>query len=105
MKRYILFHNKTHPEKMGEEGIGAFLTYLAVKKNVSPSTQNQALQAILFLYKDVLEKKVGWIKNIKRPKRRPHLPVVLSRREVNEVLARTNGVYWLILSLIYGSRS
>lgn len=103
MKRYILFHNKTHPEKMGEKEIGLFLMYLAVKKNVSPSTQNQALQAILFLYKDVLEKKVGWIKNIKRPKRRPHLPVVFSRREVNEILARTKGVYWLILSLIYGS--
>jgi len=51
MKRYVLFHNKTHPEKMGEKEIGVFLTYLAVKKNVSPSTQNQALQAILFLYK------------------------------------------------------
>ena len=103
IKRFILFHNKNHPLNMGKEEVRAFLTFLAVDKNVAPSTQNQALQALLFLYRDVLETPMGWIDDIPRPRRAPHLPVVFSRREIGEILDRTQGIYWLILSLIYGS--
>lgn len=67
IKRFVLFHHMTHPSQMGKKEIGDFLTYLAVEGNVSPSIQNQALQAILFLFRDVLEEPVGWIDTIKRP--------------------------------------
>ena len=86
IKRFILFHNKNHPRNMGKEEARAFLTFLAVDKNVAPSTQNQALQALLLLYRDVLESPMGCIDDIPRPRRAPHLPVVFSRREIGEIL-------------------
>ena len=74
MKRFILFNNKQHPEKMGAEEIKQFINYLAVEKHVSSSTQNQAFQGILYLYKNVLKKDIGWIEDIKRVARVKHLP-------------------------------
>ncbi len=77
IKRFIFFHNKRHPKEMGEKEIRSFLTHLAVDKHVSASIQNQALSAILFLYKRVLELKLDWIDDVVRAKRPKYLPVVL----------------------------
>ena len=74
VKRFILFHNKRHPSEMGEKEVSAFLTYLAVNKHVSASTQNQALSAILFLYKKVLNQKLDWLEDVVRAKRPRNLP-------------------------------
>ncbi len=69
IKRYILFHHKRHPQEIGKQEVEQFLTHLAVDRNVAASTQNQALSAILFLYKEVLEKDIGWLENVERAKR------------------------------------
>ena len=82
IKRFIFFHNKRHPLELGEREISAFLTHLAVNKHVSASTQNQALAAILFLYKDVLERELEWLDDVVRVKRSQRLPTVLNRAEV-----------------------
>lgn len=103
IKRYILFHGKRHPREMGEAEITAFLTDLAVEKHVSASTQNQALSAILFLYKQVLGLELDWMDGIVRAKRRHHVPVVLTRREVMQVLAGLQGTNRLLAWLLYGS--
>jgi site-specific recombinase XerD len=87
VRRFILFHNKRHPAEMGKAEIEQFLTALAVKRNVAASTQNQALAAILFLYKDVLEHDPGWLDDVVRAKRPRRLPVVLTRPEVETLLA------------------
>ncbi len=102
-KRFILFNNKTHPKDMGEEEIRNFLNYLAVKKHVSASIQNQALNAILFLYKEVIKKDIRWIKEVKRARRKKNLPVVLTPAEVKEVLTNLEGPVFLVVSLLYGS--
>ena len=73
MKRFILFNNKQHPEKIGAEEIKQFINYLAVEKHVSSSTQNQALQGVLYLYKNVLQIDIGWVEDIKRVARVKHL--------------------------------
>ncbi len=103
IKRYILFHNKKHPVEMGKPEIEAFLTHLAVEKKVSPTTQNQAFSAILFLYKEVLGIDMS-DQNIQalRAQERKHIPVVLTREEVKRVLANLDGIYRLIVSLMYG---
>jgi integron integrase len=88
---------------MGAPEIEAFLTALAVQNQVSASTQNQALAAILFLYRDVLEIKLPWLADLVRAKRPQRLPVVLTRPEVQRVLAKLSGVEWLVVSLLYGS--
>jgi site-specific recombinase XerD len=80
IKRFILFNNKKHPKEMGKFEIEAFLTHLAVKRHVSASTQNQALAAILFLYKRVLQIKLDWIDDVVRAKRPKKLPVALDRK-------------------------
>jgi len=92
IKRFILFHKKRHPREMGEQEITAFLTDLAVTKNVSASTQNQALAAILFLYKEVLEQELAWMDDITRAKRRVHVPEVLSPEQVRRLLLRLGGI-------------
>ena len=79
-KRYIFFHNKRHPNEMAEGEIRSFLSHFAVDRKVSASTQNQALSAILFLYKEVLKKPLDWIQGVKRAKRSSRLPVVFTRR-------------------------
>ncbi len=102
-KNYILFHGKKHPKDMGKVEIEAFLTYLAVEKNVAPSTQNQAFNAILFLYREVLDIDVTKF-NIQslRAKTKERIPVVLSIEEVQNILVNITGVNNIIVSLLYG---
>jgi integrase len=83
IKRFIFFHNKRHPVEMAEAEIALFLNRLATEANVSSSTQNQVLNALLFLYNEVLDKKIGLIQGIVRAKRSRRLPVVLTKEEVN----------------------
>ena len=87
-KQFILFHGKRHPLEMGEAEVGEFLTYLAVERNVAASTQNQALGAILFLYKVVLDRPLERVDDVLRAKKPRRLPVVFTREEVRAVLAR-----------------
>lgn len=96
------YHNAIHPREMGEEEVESFLTYLAVERKVSASTQNQAFNALLFLYRDVLHRPLAGI-DAMRAKRSRRLPVVLSRAEVKRLLSRMTGQHWLIASLMYGS--
>jgi integron integrase len=103
IKRFIFFNNKKHPNQMGKDEIRSYISYLANTKNVSASTQNQALQAILFLYKEIIHKEVGWIDDIERAKKIKHLPVVFSRNEVRKILNNLDGIIKLICSLMYGS--
>src|SRR6185369_3663521 len=102
-RQYILFHGKRHPAEMGGKEIGDFLTYLAIKRKVSSSTQNQALNAIIFLYKHVLGKEIGLIDGVVRAKRSQHLPEVFTKEEVKAVLDRLTGQNWLMASLLYGT--
>jgi integron integrase len=102
-RRYILFHGKRHPAAMAEPEINAFLTHLAVSRRVSASTQNQALAAILFLYKHVLGKDIGDLEGVVRARRRRKLPVVLTPEEVRQVLGQTEGTEWLFMTLLYGA--
>lgn len=103
IRRFILFHNKKHPKDMGAEEIKLFINNLATNLKVSASTQNQALQGILFLYRDILKKDVGWINEIKRSSKIKHLPIVFSKKEVIQIFECFNGVPKLIVSLLYGS--
>jgi integron integrase len=93
IKRFILFHGKRHPREMAEAEVTEFLTHLARDGNVAPSTQNQALSALLFLYKEVLKQEIGWLK----------LPVVLTLEEVKRVFAHLSGDEKLMARLLYGS--
>lgn len=103
IRYFIRFHRMRHPGTMSKEHVEAFLTYLAVNKKVSPSTQNQALSAILYLYKHVLKIKLPWLDNVVRAKRKKFIPVVFTREEVKALLAQFDGTYWLLFSLIYGA--
>lgn len=103
IRHYIYFHNKRHPLDMAEREVAAFLTYLAVKRRVSASTQNQALNAILFLYKQVLGRDIGLIQGVVRAKRPERLPVVLTVAEAQEVIGRLSGREWLMACLMYGA--
>lgn len=103
IKQFIIFNNKTHPDKLGGEEIKNFLNYLAVSRHVSASTQNQALNGVLYLYKNVLKKDPGWIDDIKFAQRRKHLPVVLTKDEVKKIFAHLEGIPLLISKLLYGS--
>ena len=103
VKRFVLFHNKRHPIQMGEPEVSAFLTYLAATEHVAASTQNQALSAILFLYREVLKLNMGWIEEIEWSKKPKRLPVVLAKAEVRMVLGRLEGSKWLMASLLYGT--
>ncbi len=102
IKKFIIFNNKTHPENLSEIEVSKFLTHLAVEKNVSASTQNQALNALVFLYKEILKKEIGLI-DIKRARKTNHLPVVFSKNEVKKILSLLDGQLFLIVSLLYGS--
>jgi len=103
IRRFILFHGKRHPAEMGETEIAAFLTHLAVNRNVAASTQNQALSALLFLYQQVLERKLGFMDKIERVTRPPKIPVVFTRSEARAVLDQLRGSYRLMGELLYGS--
>ncbi len=102
-RRFILANGKRHPREMGKREVEKFLTTLAVREGVSPSTQNQALSALLFLYKEVLGVELPWMDSVQRPKRKEYVPVVLSPAEVTAVLNRLDGVHWVVASLLYGS--
>jgi integron integrase len=102
-RRFILFHGKRHPKDMGEPEVAAFLTYLAQKRLVSASTQNQALASVLFLYRHVLGRELGELPGLVWAKRSVHVPVVLTREEVVGVLGQMSGVSWLIGALLYGA--
>jgi integron integrase len=103
IRRFIRFHKLRHPREMGATEVEAFLTSLAVDNKVAASTQNQALAAVLFLYRDVLQVDLPWLASVIRAKRPLHLPVVMTRAEVQRVLANLTGTEWLIVSLLYGS--
>jgi integron integrase len=103
IKRYLFFHHLRPPQEMGESEINAFLSHLAVQEKVSASTQNQALAALLFLYRHVLKREVGDLGQVIRAKRPRRLPVVLTRDEVQAVLANLAGDRWLMASLLYGA--
>ena len=103
IKRFIFFHGKRHPQEMGKPEINAFLSDLAVNGHVSASTQNQALAALLFLYRRVLEREFPDLDELVRAKRTRRLPVVLTRAEVRSVLSRLHGTPRLISTLLYGT--
>jgi integron integrase len=103
IKEYILFHHKRHPGEMGEREVSEFLSYLAMQRRVAASTQNQALSAILFLYRDVLKQPLDWLEKVERAKKPSRLPVVFTREEVRAILAELDRSKWLMASLLYGS--
>jgi len=103
IERFIRFHGMRHPAEMAEPEVGEFLTDLARVGNVSASTQNQALSALLFLYKEVLRQEIGWLKQVERAKKPARLPVVLSRDEVHKIFAHLHGTARLMAGLLYGS--
>ncbi len=102
-RRFILFHGKRHPREMGAAAVEAFLTHLAVERHVSASTQNQAKSALLFLYKEVLSIDLPWLKEVVMAKASRRLPVVLTTREVSNLLGQLNGTMWLAAALLYGT--
>ena len=102
-KEYILFHHKRHPAQLDNGHVTAFLSHLAVERRVAASTQNQALSAILFLYREVLGQELKWITDVIRAQKPKRLPVVLTRQEVESVLLHLSGTPWLMASLLYGS--
>ena len=103
IKRFIFFHNKRHPAEMGEGEIARFLSSLASDSHVSASTQNQALNALLFLYREVLGKDIGYVNGVVRARRPHRLPVVLTRQEVKALLGQFGGAEWIIATLLYGA--
>jgi integrase len=105
IRRFILANGKRHPADMGAPEIERFLTALAVRGRVSASTQNQALSALLFLYRQVLGVELPWLDGIERAKKPQRLPVVLTREEATALLGEMSGTHWLMASLLYGTPS
>ena len=103
IRRFILFHNKRHPNEMDGDEVNAFLTHSAVHENVAASTQNQALSAILFLYREVLQQELNLNLDAVRAKRPHYLPTVLTVEETLEILKNLTGVYQIVAKLLYGS--
>lgn len=103
VRDFILFHGKRHPAELGDEHVVAYLTYLAVQRQVAASTQNQAFSALVFLYRHVLNVPLGDISGGVRAKRPQKLPVVFTREEVTALLERMDGPLWLASALLYGS--
>lgn len=103
VRRFIFFHGVRHPKEMAEPEVNAFLTHLAVQKNVAASTQNQALSALLFLYRHVIGHDLGLVTDVVRAHRPKRLPVVLTVEEVRSVMAQLRDHHRLIASLLYGS--
>lgn len=103
VKRFIYFHDKRHPSELGEMELTAFLNYLATERNVAASTQNQALSALLFLYKKVLGTELKWLDHLVRAKRPQRMPVVLTKDEITALLGALSGVHWLMAGLLYGT--
>lgn len=103
IREYILFSGKRHPAELGAEEVAAFVSHLAVKRHVAASTQNQALSALLFLYREVLDQPIEWVDDVERAKKPKRLPVVFTTDEVKAVLGRLRAEMWLMASLLYGS--
>lgn len=103
IKRFILFHGKRHPEQMNGAEVEAFLNHLVKEKRVAAATQDQAMSALLFLYKEIIQKDLPWLDGVERSKRPARLPVVLTENEVRALLARLEGSRWLMVSLLYGT--
>ena len=103
IRRFIVFHGKRHPTELGASHISEFLSSLATQRHVSASTQNQALCAVLFLYREVLRMDLGQVEGVVRASTPARLPVVLSRTEVSAILARLDGAVWLVAALLYGA--
>jgi integron integrase len=103
IRRFIVFHHKKHPSTMGAPEIAAFLSWLATGQRVSSSTQNQALSAVLFLYRHVLRIEVGAIEQVPRAKMPHRIPVVLSRLEVGAILKNIDGMIRIVVALLYGA--
>ena len=103
IRRYILFHGKRHPAEMGAPEVAQFLSSLAVEGKVAASTQNQALSALLFLYRYVLHQELPWLEDVVRARRPKHLPVLLTRDEVRAVISKLQGPPRLMATLLYGS--
>jgi integron integrase len=103
IRRYILFHNKRHPKDMAEPEVEAFLTHLAVEGNVAASTQNQALSALLFLYRYVLKQPLSESVDAVRARQSKHLPTVLTPQEIQKLLQLLEGIHQLLAKLLYGS--
>jgi integron integrase len=103
VRRFILYHGKRHPAEMGKREVEAFLTHLAVQKHVSGSTQTQALSAILFLYRNVLEQELGWLKEVVRAKPSSYIPAVFTHAEAKAILTKLTGISGLFGRLLYGS--
>lgn len=103
IKRFILFHGKQHPRGLGAEAVRTFLTHLAVNGHVSASTQNQAFNALLFLYRQVLQGEAPKIEGVERARHSRRLPVVFTKAESSAVIAQMNGARRLIVALLYGS--
>ncbi|STQ91133.1 integron integrase [Iodobacter fluviatilis] len=103
IKRYIRHHQLRHPQEMGQSEIEAFLTHLAVNRQVSASTQNQAKSALLFLYREVLHIDLPWLKDVVSAKASQRLPVVLTPKEVQQILVELDGVWSLVGRLLYGT--
>jgi len=100
IRRFVRFHRMRSPRELDESHVGAFLTHLAVERGVAPGTQDQALNALVFLYRNVLESPLGEVGGVVRARRKQRLPTVLTVAEVGAVL---EGVYWMIGALLYGS--
>lgn len=103
IRQYIRFHGLRHPEELGGSEVEAFLTHLATQRQVAAATQNQALSALLFLYKEVLGQPLPWLDGVVRAKRPTRLPTVLEESQVKAILGQMQGQYWLMASLMYGS--
>ena len=103
VRRYVLFHGRRHPLELGPDHLTAFLSSLANDRNVSASTQNQAMSAILFLYKEVLRIELPWLNGVVRAKRPRRLPVVLTQEEARALLAQMSGTHALMARLLYGT--
>ena len=102
IKRYVIFHHKRHPREIGKVEVEALLTYLAVEGKVSASTHNQAFNAILFLYREVLDQPLENVQAF-RAKQSTYIPVVLTPQEVRSIIAQMNGTHCLIIQLLYGT--
>lgn len=103
IKRFIYFSGRRHPRELGAAEVTGFLNHLARERNVAASTQNQALSALLFLYREALGTPLPWLDELERAQRPARLPTVLTRAEVRELLGRMRGTRWLMASLLYGA--
>lgn len=103
VRRYILFHGKRHPQEMDAVEVTAFLDHLANTRHVAAATQNQALAALLFLYREVLEIELSWLDNLVRAKTAKRLPTALTGNGVPTILSQLTGTPWLMVSILYGA--